>query len=700
MDMASLAVPPFFVLTAVMFATPVASGADSLSAALGMESLPVHVRPLLSTGQDHDALTINIGEGETRNWVDDIEVGPDTNIYVNVASNGALTISGSIAAGALVKRGPGRVAIAGRVNRIAGGIFCEEGIMSVQDASFLEETGSIHVSDGTFEFAGDGSGMQQTLPCQLVCSASRVSDTLDGIVDLKIESPLVITNVLMESGCIFKRGVAALSFAPAPGEPMSLTVSPGYGGDAGDMGDLSAADWRPPAGSAYGGFNILEGEVAVHGDSSSFVDMSYTVNVGMKAANVRARPVLSIDGVTATVGSANNSFLQCIWNGLAGQYADFVVSNAASVVTKNFRCLSFGHTSVVIDGANWTLTRWLFPYGGENFRTMFRFVNGARVYADCSESTATTYGECGFAVSNSVFAKNMSLACYPVDTRDTSGYWVFGPGSTNAITGFLRRHKENNRSRYELRFEGGVWKTDVSKWQPMCFIDATNVVMRTTCESGLVLQVDSGTLYAGRAIDGPGGMAKTGAGRLEFMTQGTWTGSESFSGGQADWTETKLEDPVSLAFGGLFDVREGSAFVERGACRTGGAYRAGLGASIDFGGNDLGSGVTFSGAGSFSNFTATAATIYVPLSDDLVAIDGAPSFSSATFGGSMLVDFGPLRVPVRGARIVVATFLTGTPSLATWSTSAIPKGFAASLRLEGLSVVAYIQHKGLTIRLK
>ena len=168
--------------------------------------------PLLSTGQDPDALAINIDEGETREWTDNIEVG-HTNIYVNVASNGTLAISGNIAAGSLVKRGLGRVAIAGRVNRIEDGIFCEEGIMSVQDASSLEETGSIHISDGTFEFAGDGSGLQQTLPCPLVCSASMTSAGVYGIVDLKIEAPLAVTNVDMRTGCILKRGVGRLTFA-------------------------------------------------------------------------------------------------------------------------------------------------------------------------------------------------------------------------------------------------------------------------------------------------------------------------------------------------------------------------------------------------------------------------------------------------------------------------------------------------------
>ncbi|MCR5838141.1 MAG: hypothetical protein K6G94_00740, partial [Kiritimatiellae bacterium] len=143
----------------------------AVSFALASAAASAAGRPLLSTGQDPDALTVDVGEGVTREWTDNIEVG-HTNIYVNVASNGTLAISGNIAAGSLVKRGLGRVAIAGRVNRIADGIFCEEGITSIQDASSLEETGSIHISDGTFEFAGDGSGIQQTLPCPLVCSAS------------------------------------------------------------------------------------------------------------------------------------------------------------------------------------------------------------------------------------------------------------------------------------------------------------------------------------------------------------------------------------------------------------------------------------------------------------------------------------------------------------------------------------------------
>ena len=214
-------------------------------------------------------------------------------------------------------------------------------------------------------------------------------------------------------------------------------------------------------------------------------------------------------------------------------------------------------------------------------------------------------------------------------------------------------------------------------------------------EAGATIPVaDGATAFVGRAISGAGGIAKTGGGTIRFEPQGEWTMDNP------PVFVSNLTDSVSLAFEGLFDVREGSAFVESGACRKGGAYRAGQGASIDFDWNDLGSGVAFSGAGSFSNFTATAATISVPLSDDMVATNGAPSFSSATLGGPVLVDFGQLRIPERGAKVVVATFLSGAPSLAKWSTSAVPKGFAASLRMDGSSVVADIRHVGFTIRLR
>ena len=685
-----------------VFALVLSTVISAASAASGMLTHADDIVSLETT--EGEPYLISLSEGETLVIAAPIDKGLDTPIVADVASNATLTLNAAVTARSVVKRGQGRMVVNAAMT-LPDGLTAAGGVVSVCDASCLEDVAVFRFEDGTFEFAGNAAGGPQTMPCPLVCSVPKISGALDGIIDLKIESPLVVTNILLESGCIFKRGVAALSFSPASGESMTLTVSAGYGGDAGNMGNVSAADWRLPEGSKYGGFNILEGEVAVRGDASSCVDMSFTVNIGMKASGIRARPILSIDGVTADVGSANNGFLQCIWNGNAGQYADFVVSNGARVATKNFRCLSYGHTSVMIDGAEWTITRWLFPYGGANFRTEFRFVNGARVYADCSEAAVTTYGECGFAVSNSVFAKNASLKCYPVDTTGVDGYWVFGPGSTNAITGLLRKNT-GKASRYELRFEGGIWKTDVLNWQPMRFLDATNVVMRTVCETGLVLQVDVDTLYAGRAISGPGGMAKTGAGALVFETQGTWTGSEKFSNRQGDWMETKLEDPVSLAFEGLLDVREGSAFVERGACRTGGAYRAGAGASIDFDGNVLGSGVKFSGAGTFANATVTNATIFVPLGNDLVATDGSPTFDGVALNGTVFVDFGSGIEPLgRSRSVVVATFADPSAmprSLAGWTPGVVAKGYGVFLSKsdDGRSVVARVEKLGLRLKLR
>ena len=163
---------------------------------------------------------------------------------------------------------------------------------------------------------------------------------------------------------------------------------------------------------------------------------------------------------------------------------------------------------------------------------------------------------------------------------------------------------------------------------------------------------------------------------------------------------TESYDPVTLAFDGALDVQGGDVFVERGACRIGGAYNAAEGASVDFGGNDLGEGVTFSGGGKLSNFTATAPTISVPLSESLVATNGAPWFLSAAISGPVLVDFGSPVANARGGQVAVAKFADSIPSASSWRTTGVPKGYAASLMVSGSAVVADIRRTGFTIRLK
>ena len=666
--------------------------------------------PLLSTGQDPDALAINIDEGETREWTDNIEVG-HTNIYVNVASNGTLAISGNIAAGSLVKRGLGRVAIAGRVNRIEDGIFCEEGIMSVQDASSLEETGSIHISDGTFEFAGDGSGLQQTLPCPLVCSASMTSAGVYGIVDLKIEAPLAVTNVDMRTGCILKRGVGRLTFAPASGGTMTLSMCDGTRDGNGTakpqkIGDISSDYWPHPK-TGYSGFNVAEGEVAIIGDSSATVKIDHWTLIPTGASGLRTPASLVFDGVKGTLAGNGQFSLACYSDFVAGdceasRYPRLMICNGADISTKHVKALEGGvymWPTSIVDSATWRITGTFSPYGDKSpYRNVvFVFRNKAKGYFANQINEWSNGGE-NFIAVDSVLAKNESLEeIYEVNMAQSGtsgGKWLIGSNSVVAVSriNVKRDVAKNGDGPMYIDLDGGEWRMAQNTLR---FTNANQVVISTLREAGATIPVaDGATAFVGRAISGAGGIAKTGGGTIRFEPQGEWTMDNP------PVFVSNLTDSVSLAFEGLFDVREGSAFVESGACRKGGAYRAGQGASIDFDWNDLGSGVAFSGAGSFSNFTATAATISVPLSDDMVATNGAPSFSSATLGGPVLVDFGQLRIPERGAKVVVATFLSGAPSLAKWSTSAVPKGFAASLRMDGSSVVADIRHVGFTIRLR
>ena len=365
----------------------------AVSFALASAAASAAGRPLLSTGQDPDALAINIDEGETREWTDNIEVG-HTNIYVNVASNGTLAISGNIAAGSLVKRGLGRVAIAGRVNRIEDGIFCEEGIMSVQDASSLEETGSIHISDGTFEFAGDGSGLQQTLPCPLVCSASMTSAGVYGIVDLKIEAPLAVTNVDMRTGCILKRGVGRLTFAPASGGTMTLSMCDGTRDGNGTakpqkIGDISSDYWPHPK-TGYSGFNVAEGEVAIIGDSSATVKIDHWTLIPTGASGLRTPASLVFDGVKGTLAGNGQFSLACYSDFVAGdceasRYPRLMICNGADISTKHVKALEGGvymWPTSIVDSATWRITGTFSPYGDKSpYRNVvFVFRNKAKGY--------------------------------------------------------------------------------------------------------------------------------------------------------------------------------------------------------------------------------------------------------------------------------------------------------------------------------
>ena len=658
-------------------------------------------------------LSIDVDEGETRDYATSVSFGQNACILVNVASNATLRLLGDIAAGVLVKRGQGRVVLDGGAIDLASGVFCDEGIVSVRDASVLAGAAAFHLKDGTFEFVGDGSGIQQTLPCPLVCSASKVSDALDGIIDLKIESPLVVTNILLESGCIFKRGVGTLTFAAAPGLTMALSVNNGTNGGNGmpvsfDVGNIASDAWSHPT-TGYSGFNVAEGEVVLAGDGETAFLIPHKVSVGLRSSGARAIPSLVVDGARAELASQDQLNLSGplgVSGGLCA-IARISIVNGANVTTRGLRTGGYPNyvstfPTAVVDRATWTVSSSPAIYGTGSPQGYMTFVfrNGARCYFQ-QEINQWSVGGARFILTDSILAKSAALdpirAVNICQDGTMGGYWLIG---SNVVFAAAKIGNQHDVGKYGngpmlIDMDGGEWRLAP---YTLHLTNASQVVMTSIREAGATLYAArEATVCVARAITGPGGIAKTGEGGLRFEVQGEWTGDATPA------LVSNLTDSVSLAFEGLFDVREGSAFVERGACRSGGAYRAGLDASIDFDGNDLGSGASFRGSGTFLNASATDSAIRVPLDGNFTATDGCPAFDGVSLKGRVRVEFELASAPHgRSREITVARFSEPLGRLSNWSDGGVGKGYGVALvkSSDGKSVLARIAKLGIRINLR
>ena len=297
-------------------------------------------------------------------------------------------------------------------------------------------------------------------------------------------------------------------------------------------------------------------------------------------------------------------------------------------------------------------------------------------------------------MDGATFARNAKLDCLTFRLLSGGGFaWRIRNGSFLALDQItLDSSSDFGKNKFTLSFDGGTWKTAPASKQVLRLKNAWNLVVRTESEAGLTLPVASGaTLFAARAVEGPGGVIKTGGGTLCFDRQAAWTNN---------MVQAALADPVTLAFDGTLDVREGLVVVSNGCCRAGGVYCAATGAVVDFCGNDLGSGATFAGGGTFRRMHVVDAKVIVPLSNDLT-IEDAPTFGDVSFVGPVVVDFGR-KSPPRLSRglVVVARFSDGSPDVSSWRARGLGGSLSAVFRMSGSSMVADICHRGFTIRLK
>ena len=628
------------------------------------------------------ARTFTVSSG-TETVSEDVAVGKMESIAADVASGASLTFERGLSGGELAKTGEGRLFLEDDGNSFARGVASSGGLLSAASVDALgissDSVFGLKLTGGTFEYRGDGT--PATLPGALWLATPNVKSP----VGLKIESPLTIDDATVDGGAIIKRGVAPLTFAPPSGTTLTLAPSSGTGG--GDptspysIGDLSDDTGALPS-TGYLGFNVAEGEVRFVGDSNTTFRLANAM-IGVSATNGRVQPSLAIDGAKVDFASKNmtvhmSGFTQ---SGGFNVAPTLLMTNGADVTMNTFICgrntKVSNYPTVTVDRATWTITSLRSGYNYNSYPKYF-LRNGAVVNAGAFFCFGPSY----FFVTNSVVRKNAAGDCTTAEFHGNGGEWLFGEGSTLALSKVSTHTNLNYAlcSGFTLAFDGGTWETGGSL-DLFHIYNAEKFTFQTRGTGGLTLPVAEGkTLAVGRAISGDGGIVKTGPGTLAFETQGTWN--------EALTEKTELADPVSLAFGGLLDVREGSVTVASGACRAGGAYKAAEGASVDFGGNALGGGVTFSGGGTFANASVGDCAVAASLTGD-----AAPNFSGVTFGGRIRVTFDE-EISGEVESVTVATFTGAVPDVSKFYTGSLGNLYKASFSVDGNAVKARIYRSG------
>ena len=645
------------------------------------------------------ALVITLPEGES-NATENVTFGGNARLKVDVGAGADLTISGKLQKGGVNKVGMGRLELTNADNLFLSGVFAGGGILSVGSMAPLgwdaESVAGVTIMADTFEYTGDG----ETMPGSLVFNGTNRT----AAVVLKNEGDLTVTNISTVSGAPIKRGAGMLTVTPPSGSTTTLAVWHGSSADNNhyDPGSYApfsfAADGQAPT-NGYLGFNVAEGKVVFRGDATTTVSIPYTIGIALCNSDaVSAAPALVFDGVKANLCTAHSNdriMLGDYYKGPSqgpGAYPRLEILNGADVTAT---CIMAGRLNdyqnwptTVVDHASLKLSSFCPGWSAKSFpRYLIQnstFVSGAIDH----------YGHYGIELSGgSTWSGTSAGGCfaYASHLKDMSSCgWKIGDGSSVACNQFTINNEAPESQALKIEFDGGTWYTGDGARPTFHIWNALAIVFRTT-GAGLTLPVGADkTVDVARAISGDGPLVKTGAGTLHFETQGTWD--------KAVETKTPLEDPVSLAFEGTLDVREGAVTVDSGACRAGGAYKTSEGASVDFGGNALGA-ATLAGAGSFANGTVSGGAIGVELTD-AGTVEGHPSFTGVTFSGNVRVDFGRAE-PLEGEcqDLVVATFPNGAPDVSGWRSRNTGKGTRAKFRVadNGKDVLADVAPVGMLL---
>jgi hypothetical protein len=582
-----------------------------------------------------------------------------------------------------VKKGEGSLYLENPGNEFLRFMSLQSGILGVSSyaASGLSAAtiGGLTISGGVFAYADDE---QKVLPCTL----SLCSENPKAPLGMKVDSPLVVKSLQASGGALIKFGSAPLVIEPPSGSKINLTPNTGTHGQDPlppySIGSVELKQWSPPA-AGYKGFNIAEGEVVLRGDKNTTFDLANGLMIGVSSTGGAVQPALTIDGAKVKLSTSQHMFL-----GGFVQSDSFITSpklsilNGAEVSTYLFNCgrncNRVLYPTVTVDRASWTVTDFRCGY---NYNCLPRYFlsNGSRL----NVTGVINYGPSYFQVSNSVFTVQKNL-----ELHAAGGEWFFGEGSTFEAS-VLKTTSGTPCTGFTLAFDGCTWKTQGSDKLFRLYL-AEKFAFRTSGAAGLVLPLAEGeNLPVERAISGSGGLVKTGAGALTFETQGTY--DEKLT------EKTPLEDPITLAFEGLLDVREGVVSVAKGACREGGDYRIAQGAAIDFGGNGL-EGASFTGGGRIENAVLTGGVAI-----DCSSASDALEFANSVFNARVMVDFNRASDDESLASGIVVARLDGnnTINLSSWRAKNVGRDCSVRFSLvDGVVKADIVKKLGMKIILR
>ena len=621
---------------------------------------------------------ITVAEGAKEELSEPFDFGANNAQTFDIAASASLSVSAALGSGELVKTGPGLLALASADNVFMHGILLREGILSAVSPAALGgvETapGGFRLAGGTLEVAGSGAYRR---PFSVEAAGAAV---------VKNEQELRLCDLNVASGCLIKRGAGQLTIEPRAGSKVKLAAVHGTDSDGWDPNPKSAVfnDAGAPPTGGYLGFNVAEGEVVLKGDATTEFSEPYGCLVGMQTDSGKVFPSLTVDGATARFTTSSGKFHLGGFqqSGQVGRYASLNVVNGGYVYIKSFiagrAADAYSYPTTRVDNATLSIDSFR-ASNSDKVRHTVVLRNQARMYLYATEN----WGPVDFDVENSCLQKDSSGNCIVQKFHTAGGSWRFGNGSHLALS----RFETDVNKPFSAEFDGAVWETGGGA-KPTFYLRNAQMYSFKTAGAGLTLPVAADkTVRVARAISGAGPLVKTGAGTLRFETQGTWN---------ADATEkTALADPVSLAFSGVLDVREGAVEIDLSACRAGGAYCAAAESRIDFSGNALNA-AEFAGGGTFANASVTDPVLKVS------ADGGAPQFDGVAFSGTVAVDFGLDAAPEKKMTLVVASFPGGAPSLAGWRAINDGRNVKTVFNVadNGVDIVAVLEPAGMSIILR